>query len=154
MDVDVTTEIVIARPRRQVAAYAADPDNATIWYANISRIEWRSEGPLDLGSQIEFQAEFLGRRLVYTYEVKELVPGERFVMSTAQGPFAMETTYAWADAPGGGTRMTMRNRGRPTGFSKLVAPMLAASMRRANQRDLATLKSLLESASPSSGPSP
>jgi hypothetical protein len=64
-------------------------------------------------------------------------------MSTTDGPFAMETTYAWADAAGG-TRMTLRNRGEPAGFSKLVAPMMASAMRRANRKDLARLKELLE----------
>ena len=65
-------------------------------------------------------------------------------MSTAEGPFPMETTYTWADTPTDGTRMTLRNRGEPAGFAKLGAPMMARSMRRANRRDLATLKHLLE----------
>ena len=60
-----------------------------------------------------FEARFLRRRLVYTYEVREYAPGERLVMSTDEGPFPMETTYTWADAPSGGTRMTLRNRGGP-----------------------------------------
>ena len=89
-------------------------------------------------------ASFLGRHLAYTYEVRELVPGERLVMSTADGPFPMETTYSWEDAPGGGTRMTLRNRGEPSGFSKAAAPMLGAALRHANRKDLARLKRILE----------
>lgn len=91
-----------------------------------------------------FAAQFLGRRLAYTYEVRELVPGERLVQSTDEGPFPMETTYTWEDAPGGGTRMTLRNRGEPSGFGKVAAPMMAGAMRRANRKDLARLKELLE----------
>jgi hypothetical protein len=89
-------------------------------------------------------AHFLGRRLAYTYEVRELVQGERFVMSTAEGPFPMETTYMWSDAPSGGTAMTLRNRGAPYGFSRIAAPIVAKAMRRANRKDLQRLKSLLE----------
>lgn len=144
MSLDVRTEIEIARARPEVAAYAADPDNATAWYRNIKSVEWRSAKPLAVGSRIAFVAQFLGRRLAYTYEVTEHVPGERFVMRTAEGPFAMETTYAWSDAPGGGTRMTLRNRGTPSGFSRVVAPVMAAAVRRANRKDLARLKAILE----------
>ena len=93
---------------------------------------------------IGFVATFLGRRLVYTYEFVELVPNERLVMRTAEGPFPMETTYTWTPTTDGGTRMTLRNRGEPAGFSKLVAPFIATAMRRANRKDLAALRTILE----------
>ena len=146
MPVDVQTAIEIDRHRHLVAAFSADPDNATRWYQNIRAVEWKSSKPLVVGSRIAFVAQFLGRTLSYTYEVKELVPGDRFVQSTAEGPFPMETTYTWEDTDAGGTRMTLRNRGEPTGFSMLVAPLMAAAMRRANRKDLARLKAILESA--------
>jgi uncharacterized membrane protein len=142
--VDVETQVEIDRPRAHVAAYASDPGNATAWYENIERVEWRTEPSLGLGSRIAFVARFLGRRLDYTYEVTELFPGGRFVMRTVDGPFPMETTYTWADTTGGGTRMTLRNRGEPSGFSKVAAPMLAGAMRRANRKDLERLKQILE----------
>jgi uncharacterized membrane protein len=141
---DVETEIEIARPRAEVAAYATEPDNATAWYENIESVEWKSPRPLAVGTRVAFVARFLGRRLAYTYEVRELVSDERFVMSTAEGPFPMETTYTWQDAPDGGTRMTLRNRGAPAGFSRLAAPFMARAVRRANEKDLRRLKALLE----------
>jgi uncharacterized membrane protein len=142
--VDVRTEIEIDRPRPEVAEYASNPDNARTWYEHIKDVSWHSKQPLEVGSRIVFGAYFLGKRLDYVYEVKELEPGERLVMATAEGPFPMETTYAWEDAPSGGTRMTLRNRGEPSGFARLSAPVMAAAMRRANRRDLRLLKSLLE----------
>ena len=144
MPVDVVTKIEIARRREEVAAYAADPDNATTWYENIERVEWKTEPPLAVGSRVAFVARFLGRRLAYTYEIAELVPGERLVMRTADGPVPMETTYTWSDDGRGGTRMTLRNRGEPSGFSKVAAPVLTSAMRRANRRDLEQLKQILE----------
>jgi len=144
MPVDVRTEIEIGRPRAEVAAYAADPDNAPAWYENIKSVDWKTAKPLAVGSRIAFVATFLGRRLEYTYEVRELVPGERLVLGTADGPFPMETTYTWEDTELGGTRMNLRNRGEPTGFAQVAAPMLVGAMRRANRKDLARLKELLE----------
>jgi uncharacterized membrane protein len=144
MTVDVRTEIDIDQPRSVVASYASDPDNATRWYQNINSVEWETPRPLAVGSRVAFVAHFLGRRLAYTYEVKELIAGERLVQATTEGPFPMETTYTWEDNPAGGTRMKLRNRGNPAGFSKLAAPMMARAMRRANQKDLSQLKSILE----------
>jgi uncharacterized membrane protein len=144
MSVDVETEIEIARPRSEVASFASDPDNATSWYQNIKSVEWKSPKPLAVGSRVAFNAQFLGRRLVYTYEVREMVPGERFVQGTAEGPFPMETTYTWEDTPAGGTRMRLRNRGEPAGFSRFAAPLMAGAIRRANNKDLARLKTVLE----------
>src|SRR5439155_20064958 len=108
-----------------------------------------SPRPVAVGSQIAFVAQFLGRRLSYTYEIRELAPGERLVMSTADGPFPMETTYTWEDTASGGTAMTLRNRGKPSGLSRVTAPMMASAMRRANRRDLDRLKSILEGRSAS-----
>jgi hypothetical protein len=152
MPVFVETEIEIARPRVEVALYACDPDNAMNWYRNIRAVEWESSPPLAVGSRIAFVASFLGRRLVYTYVVSELEPGERFVMGTEQGPFPMETTYAWSDLAGGGTRMTLTNRGEPGPFTKLTAPMIEGSIRRANRADLRRLKQILERRPPAPEP--
>ena len=145
MPVDVQTEVEIERPRDEVAAYAADPDTATAWYANIERVEWKTPRPVATGSRVAFVARFLGRRLAYTYEVRELVAGQRLVMSTAEGPFPMETTYTWTEVGDGRTRMTLRNRGEPTGFAKIAAPLMSGAMRRANEKDLRRLKRILES---------
>ena len=144
MAVDVATDIVIDRPRAEVAAYAAEPANAPAWYVNIKTVEWQTPPPARLGSRVAFVAHFLGRRLAYTYEIADLVPGERLVMRTADGPFPMETTYTWQTVDAGRTRMTLRNRGAPAGFSRWAAPFMAAAMRRANRKDLARLKTLLE----------
>ncbi|GGB99069.1 SRPBCC family protein [Cellulomonas carbonis] len=144
MAVDVRTEVLIARPREEVAAFAADPDNAPRWYVSIDEVRWRTEPPLRVGTRLDFVARFLGRRLAYTYEVRELVQGERLVMSTADGPFPMETTYTWSSPEPGTTLMTLRNRGRPARAFGVVTPLMARAVRSANRKDLANLRRVLE----------
>jgi len=144
MAVDVLTQTVIDRPRATVAAFAGDPSNAQRWYANIQSVRWQTQPPVGVGSRIDFVARFLGRTLAYTYEVIEYAP-DRLVMRTAEGPFPMETTYTWESLDDARTRMTLRNRGEPAGFARIAAPMMAAAMRKANEKDLARLKQILES---------
>ena len=148
MNVDVTTEIVIDRPVSEVSSYAADPDNAPKWYANIRSVEWKTAPPLQQGSLVAFVAQFLGRRLVYTYEIAAHSPGQRLVMRTQEGPFPMKTTYTWAEESPTTTRMTLCNAGEPAGFSAVAAPVMSMAMRRANRKDLAELKAILERARP------
>lgn len=142
--VDVQTEAVISRPRLEVASYAGDPSNAPEWYDNIESVRWETDPIVAIGSRATFVARFLGRTLEYTYEITELDAGTLLVMRTAEGPFPMETTYAWHDAGDGATRMVLRNRGEPAGFSRRLAPVMSAAMRRANSKDLAKLKRILE----------
>lgn len=144
MLVDVVTEVVIDRRPDVVAGYAAEPTNAPAWYVNIKSVEWKTPPPLRAGSRLAFAAQFLGRRLTYTYEVTDFIPGSRLVMATAEGPFPMQTTYSWEPAGATGTRMTLRNRGEPHGFALVLTPMLRFAMRRANRSDLARLKRILE----------
>lgn len=144
MSVDVTVETRIQRPLEAVAAFAGDPTNAPRWYANIKSVDWKTPPPVAVGSRMDFVAQFLGRRLAYTYEVVELEAERRLVMRTADGPFPMETVYTWEPDGNGATRMTLRNRGNPSGFSRFTVPLMERAMRRATTKDLARLKALLE----------
>jgi uncharacterized protein YndB with AHSA1/START domain len=144
VSVEVVTETEIARPREEVAQFAADPDNATRWYANIESVKWETPRPLAVGSRLAFVARFLGRTHSYTYEVREHVPGERLVMASDPGPMPMETTYEWRDSLSGGTLMTLGNRGEPSGFAHVAAPLLTRAIRHANIKDLRKLKEILE----------
>lgn len=133
---DVLTTIEIDRPRSEVADYVSDPENATAWYENIKRAEWKSPKPLSAGSEIAFEAEFMDQKLEYTYQVTEYVPGESLVMSSTSGPFPMETSYRFSETPSGGTKVELRNAAQD--------PDMASAIEIENRKDLARLKSILE----------
>jgi uncharacterized membrane protein len=142
--VDVFTEIDIKCPIEKVSEYAANPDNAPKWYVNIDSAEWKTQKLLTIGSRIAFKAQFIGKQLAYVYEIVEFVPNKKLVMRTADGPFPMETTYTWDAIDDNLTRMTLRNKGNPKGFSIVVAPFMSSMMKRANNKDLKKFKEVLE----------
>lgn len=144
MLVDVFSETIIARPRWEVAAYAVDPTHAPEWYENVQHVEWETLPPLGLGSKVAFVAQFLGKRVVYTYEVVTLKPGERLVMRTTAGPFTLETTYGFETLGPRRTRMMLHQRSVPPGVPGLVAPLIELALRRANRKHLRCLKQKLE----------
>jgi uncharacterized membrane protein len=146
--VDVVTEIRIEAPVAKVFEYASNPDNAPSWYKNIKSVEWKTPKPARVGTKVAFSAQFLGRRLSYVYEFIEFIPGVKFVMRTSEGPFPMETTYTWQPIDDRTTQMTLRNKGEPAGFSKLLAPFMKMMMRKANLKDLKNLKNILEATHP------
>ena len=145
MSVDVQVAQTIDCPVDTVAGYAADPSNVPRWYRRIHSVDWKTDPPVAVGSRVAFEARFMGKRLLYTYEVVEYEPGHALTMTTADGPFPMTTEYRWSAVGVGRTRMTLRNFGDPTGFSKLSAPFIAFAMRRAMTQDLRRLATILES---------
>lgn len=138
---------VFDAPRSLVAAVAGDPAQARRWYSNIRSVRWHGEPVVAEGADVDFVARFLGRELAYTYRIVDLVPDERLVMRTEEGPFPMETTYTWWDEePEGGhprTGMSLRNAGRPKGMTTLGSGAVTLGMKRAMRRDLERLRLVL-----------
>jgi hypothetical protein len=141
--VSVSTDIHIHRPIDIVSSYARDPENAPKWYVNIKSAEFKTSKPLRVGSQIAFVAAFGGRKLYYVYKIDQL-DTSTLVMRTSDGPFEMKTTYLWESLGENETRMTIKNEGQPTGFSKWFSPFMSMMMRRATNKDLRQLKTILE----------
>ena len=144
MAIDITADVIIHRPRAEVAAYAMDPANDPLWISGIVEARQVTDGPFGVGTRVARVARFLGRRMAYTPEVREYAPGERLSMATDK-PFDMTITYAFEDA-GTGTQATIRVQGQGTGFYGVVAPLLAPMVKRNVAKDLRALKRIMESA--------
>lgn len=141
--VSVTSHIEIKQPIETVVAYAREPKHAPEWYVNILSAEYKTAKPLRVGSQIAFVAAFGGRKLYYVYQIEEL-SDTHLVMRTSDGPFDMKTTYRWEAVSQNMTNMSIHNEGNPTGFSKWFSPIMSFMMKRATDKDLKKLKSILE----------
>jgi len=143
MSVDVTVQRTIDRPREAVARFAMDPANDTRWITALHSVRKLTDGPLRPGTRVERVASFLGKRMEYVNEVVTHQPDARHVMRSVKAPFAMTITYEFEDAPAG-TVARIRAEGDAAGFYRLAVPLLSAATRRSIEKDLDTLKELLE----------
>jgi uncharacterized membrane protein len=146
---DVAVKRRIERPREEVAAYAVDWHNDTEWIGALNEVKLVQDEPL----QVARVAGFLGKRIEYVNEVVEHEPGRRLVMRSVKAPFPMTVTYEFEDGADGGSVMRIRTQGDASGFYRVAGPLLARSVKRGLERDLATLKERLE-AGPRAAASP
>ena len=143
MNIDVKAEVVINRPKDEVAGFAMNADNDPIWIGGIVEAKVVTEPPFGKGTKVARVAKFMGRRMEYTPEVIRYEPGKLLEMST-DVPFEMTIRYEFEDA-GDGTLARIRVQGEGSGFYRLAAPLLARMVKRNVTSDLRTLKRLLES---------
>ena len=142
MSVDVRPEVVVHRPRAEVAAYMFDPANDLAWTGGITSSRPDQPGPLVAGATVVRTAKFLGRTFDYGYVVTAHEPG-RLVEMQVEKPFPMTVRYELEDAPDG-TNVAIRASGSPGGFFAVAEPLMRWQVRRSISADLARLKKNLE----------
>jgi hypothetical protein len=142
MAIDVQTEVLIRRPRAEVAEFMFDPKNDAMWTTGVVECRPLTEGRLRAGSKVERVTKFLGRQFGYTYEVVD-ADADGFVEMKVEQPFPMQIRYELRDAPEG-TLARIRAQGDATGFFRLAAPFMSRMVRRNITNDLETMKEYLE----------
>jgi hypothetical protein len=142
--IDTRAVILVARPREEVAAYLRDPGNDPDWIGGLRSARLVTGPPVGVGSRVERVASFLGRRIEYVNEITEL-SGTRLAMRSVRSPFPMRVTYGYDDTGDAATtEVSVRVEGDASRLYRLADPLLAMLVRRSVQRDLRTLKRLLE----------
>jgi hypothetical protein len=142
MSIDLTVEVLIARPLEEVAAYVIDPSNEPRWISGIVESTPEASGPIGVGSRVRRVAKFMGRHMEYTPEVLELQAQSHLLMRTDK-PFPMTIEYRFA-AQDGSTAFSQRLRGGPGGVLGLLDPVMAMMVRRNVRGDMHRLKTILE----------
>ena len=142
MSIDVQPELLIRRPKSQVAAFMFDPRNDATWTTGVVECRPHQDGRLRKGATVERIVRFLGRQFGYQYEVVD-AEGDDFVEMKVEQPFPMLVRYQLQDAPGG-TLASIRARGDASGFYKLAGPLMAPMVKRQIGKDLALLKKAVE----------
>ena len=141
----VSLSVTIQRPVGDVFAVLADVGKAARWSSALEE-ELLTPGPLRVGSRRRAVVPgFAGRTMENEMELTELVPDRRLVMRGVAGfPFPVRI-LAELKPVGGGALLQWTTWLEPGGVARLLGPVLAASYRRSFAKDLARLKSMMES---------
>jgi len=138
---EASNTVEIARPPPDVSAFLADGTNGPRWRSGVIDVAHQAgEGKGAVYTQ-GVKGPF-GRRVPADYELTAYEPESRIAFRAIAGPVRPEGSYELEPA-GGATRVTFSLRWTPTGFARLMAPMVAKTMR-CEVAQLARLRELLE----------
>jgi hypothetical protein len=142
MTVDVRPEVLIHRPRAEVAAVMFDPANDLRWTGGITSSRPDRPGRLQQGVTVVRSAKFLGRSFDYGYVVTRHEP-DRLVEMRVERPFPMVVRYELDDAQDG-TSVAIHAVGTPGRFFGWATPLMTRQVRRSITADLVRLRHYLE----------
>ena len=141
----VSLSVSILRPVEDVFAVLTDVGQAAKWSRALEE-QLITPGPLRVGSRRRAVVPtFGGRTMENEMELTELEPDRRLAMRGVAGfPFPVRIV-AELEPADGGTLLRWTTYMEPGGVAKLLGPVLAASYKRSFAKDLANLKSMMES---------
>ncbi len=141
----VSLSVTILRPVGDVFAVLADVGDAARWSSALEE-ELLTPGPLRVGSRRRAVVPtFAGRTMENEMELTELVPDRRLAMRGVAGfPFPVRILAELEPADGGAV-LRWTTWLDPGGIARLLGPVLAASYKRSFAKDLARLKTMMES---------
>lgn len=100
MSVDAKAEIVIERPRSEVAKIMFDPKCDTLWIGGLSNVFPQSSGMLQKNSRVDRVGNFMGRHFSAQVLVIKDEP-EKMLELSSDEPFQSKMKYHLEDVEGG-----------------------------------------------------
>jgi uncharacterized protein YndB with AHSA1/START domain len=138
---EATNTIEIARPPADVFAFLADGTTNTQWRPGVTDIRLKSGSGKGAIYEQGVKGPF-GRRVPADYEITALEPDRLIAFKAIDGPVRPEGSYQ-LEPTDGGTRLTFKLSCSPSGFAKVMTPMVAKTMR-CEVAQLERLRAILE----------
>ena len=126
MGIEAEGGTTIARPIEAVFDYVSDPRNEPSWLPGARAVEKTSEGPVGLGSTFVGHYNRAGRVELELVEFER--PGK--ITVRARSKIVDFDDVVELSNTEGGTRLQARMFATPRGAMRLVAPLMAQTLRR------------------------
>ena len=141
-----SVSVVIARSPDEVFAFVSDARNRPSWDDSVDSEELTSPEPIRVGSTVRTRMRSMGRDYEIDWEIVEHEPPTRQRIESTSGPFSTTLVYELA-GDGDGTSVRFSVTGRPTGFLRLIQPLIARTTQHNLDEGFARLKGVLEAGS-------
>lgn len=138
---EASNTIEIDRPRSEVFRFLADGENDRLWRSGVLDVRRTSGNGAGAIYAQGVKGPF-GRRVAADYEITTFEPEDKIAFRAIAGPVRPEGSYELEETPAG-TRVTFALRATTSGVAKVVAPMVAKTMR-SEVAQLSALKQVLE----------
>ena len=121
-----SNEIVIDRPRDDVFAFLADPENDPQWRSGV--LDLKRVSGSGVGARYRQGVKGPGgRRISADIEITDLTPGQSISFRTLTGPVRPGGRYVLS-AAGAGTRVRFELEADMKGLKRVMAPMVQKTM--------------------------
>ena len=138
--------VVIARPAEEVFDFLALAEYLPRWDSSVLECVQVGSGPVTVGTRYRGASRIVGRRIEWTTEVTEFVPGVRMTSRSVEGPLTFTVSYEVSSCPAG---TTLRYRlaaesGLGGAFGRALEPIVQRAQTKVVRANLDTLVRLLE----------
>jgi uncharacterized membrane protein len=138
--------VVIARSAAEVFDFLMIATNLPRWDSSMLECVQVGAGAVTVGTRYRGASKILGRRIEWTTEVVEFVPGVRAASQSVEGPLTFTVSYEVSASPAG---TTLRYRlaaesGLGGAFGRAMEPIVQRAQAKIVRANLGTLASLLE----------
>ena len=121
-------------------------ENLPRWDSSMLECAQVGDGAVTVGTRYRGASKILGRRIEWTTEVVEFVPGVRAASQSVEGPLTFRVSYELSAAPAG---TTLRYRlaaesGLGGAFGRAMEPIVQRAQAKVVRTNLGTLASLLK----------
>ncbi|MBI4429447.1 MAG: SRPBCC family protein [Ignavibacteriales bacterium] len=136
--------IEIGAPVSDVFTFISNVENIPKWQSDVVTSKVHTSGPMRVGTMFEEDVKILGKQVQTVCEVVEYLPTKKFGFRSNSATPLQYGGFFSLEPNGRGTRLTIDVEIWLRGFWKLVEPLFGFEVRNGIQKELKTLKSILE----------
>jgi uncharacterized membrane protein len=142
----IDQSVLIARPAADVFDFLVHAENLPRWDSSTLECVQVGPDPVTVGTRYRGASKILGRRIEWTTEIIDFVPGVRSASKAIEGTLKFTVSYEVSETPEG-TNLRYRivaDSGLGGAFGRALEPIVEKAQTKVVKANLDTLVGLLE----------